>query len=334
MINDRATVNNLQVDFDIVQATLQSMTSGVVSPVNLKMAIELAGELFKCTDLTMPFIKTKYTENPDPSLLVACGVFGYPALIGPPVLDVSFGYEVSNQNGADLINKFVETKTNGVIKQILNSEPVGTSLVSTLYFKGSWQDKFDEHQTRKEFTFKGVNGEAKVDMMCKYGREKTNFISTNNFESIVLPYLGGRFAAVLTLPRSANASMHNLFRDRSSYDELSSHFNLSTMRQLKVQHYVPKFKKEFSYQNMHVILQNAGFNFQEFKQKSGIDEVIHKVVLEVDEVGTTAAAATVMVSRGISSVDAHWIGDRPFTIAIMDLSDKTILFWGLIDFSC
>jgi serine protease inhibitor len=334
MINDRATVNNLQVDFEIVQSTIRTVKAGMVSPVNLKMALELAGELFKCTDLTLPFIKTKYTENPDPSLLVACGIFGYPVLTGPPVLDVKFGYEVTQANGADLINKFVETKTNGQLKQILNSEPIGTSLVSTLYFKGNWQDKFDVHQTRKDFTFKGINGEAKVDMMCKYGREKTNFIATNNFESIVLPYLGGRFVSIMTLPRDGNKSMHDLFRDRSLYEEMSSHFNLSTMRQLKVQHYVPKFKKEFSYQNMHEILQGAGFNFQEFKQRSGIDDVIHKVVVEVDEVGTTAAAATVMVSRGASSVDAHWIGDRPYTFAIMDLSDRSVLFWGLIDFSC
>ena len=334
MINERATVNNLQVDYDIVQSMLQSTKAGVISPVNLKMALELAGELFKCTDLTLPFIKTKYTEKADPALQVACGIFGYKALIGPPVLNVRFGYEVTQATGADLINKFVETKTNGVIKKLLNSEPVGTSLVSVLYFKGSWQDKFGTHQTKNGFTFKGAKGEAKVDMMCKYGREKTNFIATNNFESIVLPYVGGRFVAVLTLPRDGNKSMHDLFRDRSCYEELSSHFNLSTMRPLKVQHYVPKFKKEFTYQNMQAILHNAGFNFHEFRRRSGIDGVIQKVVVEVDEVGTTAAAVTAMVKRSASFVDAEWIGDRPFTFAIMDLSDRSILFWGLIDFSC
>lgn len=331
-IREKAIMNNLQVDFNIMQSTLQNTKSGVISPVNLKMAIELAGELFKCTDLTESFIKAKYNENPDPALLVACGVFGYQNQTAK--LNVNFGYEIRQENSADMINKFIEAKTNGVLKQVLTSEPVGTSLVSTLYFKGNWQDKFDSYQTRKDYSFKGLNGTTTVDMMCKYGTETTNFIRTNNFSSIVLPYVGKRFVSVFTLPSDGNKSMHDLFRDRSFFSELQSHFDLTTMRQMKVRHFVPKFKKEFGYQNMHNILQNAGFNFQEFRSRTAIDDIIHKVVLEVDEIGTTAAAATVMVSRGLSSPDSEWIGDRPFSFAIMDLLDRSVLFWGLIDFTC
>jgi serine protease inhibitor len=65
-----------------------------------------------------------------------------------------------------------------------------------------------------------------------------------------------------------------------------------------------------------------------------IDEVLHKTVLEVDEKGTRAAAATaVSLTKGAMkapSAPFNMVVDRPFLCAICDDQTKAILFVGAI----
>jgi serpin B len=331
-------MGDTNVDYQLIRAATEGNRFSILSPVNIKMAIELAGEVFECTDLTMPFVKATYTQVDDPSLAVACGLFGFNNSINP---NVSFDWSKDPNNSMSNINKFVSARTKGMINEMLTSEPMGPVVVSALYFKGSWVRPFKEHNTTRNWTFNGLKGKVPVDMMRSFPGEydknhqqlKTKFIETSNLKSVVLPYIGDRFVAVLTLPIDEKEVIQNTFRAPEFYNEWSQHLKLNGMKSLSVQYFVPKFKKEFTYKDMPAILKAAGFDFDTFSARSSISEVIHKVVIDVDEVGTTASAATTLVAKGGPAVDKYWYGDRPFVLSIVDVVTASIVFGGIVDFS-
>ena len=321
-----------QVDYQIVKSAYSFSPCSIVSPMNLKMALELGGAVFDCNDVVMPFIKSKYTEVPSPYLFVGCGVFGAKSA---NTQGISFDCMVTEKSGKQIINEFVDTMTRGMIPDLLTQEPIGITVVSTLYFKGEWAEPFDEHQTSENYEFDGLNGTTKIPVMRKFGNKKnTKFMVTKNLKSLILPYVGDRFVAILTLPRIG--SLHDMLSDppKIFYDQWKEHLQMTDVMTLKIRHFVPKFSKRFKYDNMGQILEKAGFDYVAFKNKSKIDDIIHEVVIEMDEKGTRGSAATGLVSRGMSETDDEWIGDRPYMMAIVDTLNKSILFAGVMDFTC
>ncbi len=99
-------------------------------------------------------------------------------------------------------------------------------------------------------------------------------------------------------------------------------------------HFVPKFKKRFRYNNMDQILKTAGFDYDSFREKSKVDEIVHEIVIEMDEIGTVGSAATGLVAKGMPETDNEWIGDRPYMLAIVDTVTNSVLFSGIVYFTC
>ncbi|TNN84160.1 Alpha-1-antitrypsin [Liparis tanakae] len=101
---------------------------------------------------------------------------------------------------------------------------------------------------------------------------------------------------------------------------------------------MPKFKMEESYslQNilpdmgMNSIFSNAA-NLTKLTKKVGlkVSEVLHKAVIEVDEIGTTAAAATAI---GITpySLPRTFTVNRPFFFFIYHEATNCLLFMGRV----
>ncbi len=64
-----------------------------------------------------------------------------------------------------------------------------------------------------------------------------------------------------------------------------------------------------------------------------IDNVIHKAFVAVDENGTEAAAATVVIMAGAAPIQYEIIDftmDRPFIFLVRDIETNTILFVGRV----
>lgn len=69
------------------------------------------------------------------------------------------------------------------------------------------------------------------------------------------------------------------------------------------------------------------------KERSHIDEAIHKVFIKVDEKGTEAAAATALVGKGGGPPPASPFEvkvDRPFHFFILDKASGLVLFMGRV----
>jgi serpin B len=107
---------------------------------------------------------------------------------------------------------------------------------------------------------------------------------------------------------------------------------------------LPKFRIEYGVKRLNNALGRLGMGiaFTDAADFRGIadsplfdlfiDFVDHKAVIEVNEEGTEAAAATV-VGIGITSVitKPRFIVNRPFFFAIRDDRSRTILFMGKIE---
>ena len=64
-----------------------------------------------------------------------------------------------------------------------------------------------------------------------------------------------------------------------------------------------------------------------------IIKILHKTHLKIDEKGTEAAAATVVIIdvTSVPVVDHEMIVDHPFQLYIVDLENNLILFSGLLN---
>ncbi len=113
------------------------------------------------------------------------------------------------------------------------------------------------------------------------------------------------------------------------------------MRQQEVRVSLPRFKMEETY-DMKSLLVSMGMEdvFDEQKVNlSGmspnndlvVSKVVHKAFVEVNEVGTEAAAATgvvMMVMCGSLSIPQVFNADHPFLFFIRHNPTKSVLFYG------
>src|SRR5690606_15971557 len=86
-------------------------------------------------------------------------------------------------------------------------------LINAIYFKGSWQEKFDTERTR-QMPFKRSNGsDLQTDFMNI--QEKFNIVQNNDVQGIELPYGDGQFSMFVFMP-TENTDVKQIFPSRSS----------------------------------------------------------------------------------------------------------------------
>lgn len=250
--------------------------------------------------------------------------------------------DVSNLNFTDTsakntINQWVASNTANQIAEIVDSISPEDALylINAIYFKASWTDKFDPNTTTEQPFYLESKTIKPVAMMSQTG----DYLYSENqqFQAIRLPYGKGELGMYIFLPQ-ANSSLEQ-FNQQLNLDNLQTW--LSQMRSQPGNISLPKFKLEYTTELKNV-LSSLGmqqvFNFAQadFSAMTDIavalDQVKHKAVIEVNEEGTEAAAAT---SSGIRITSAtpqkqpfEMNINRPFFFAIRDDNTGTILFMG------
>lgn len=247
---------------------------------------------------------------------------------------------------AKTINDWVALQTKDKIKDLVPesviNDLVRLILVNAIYFKGNWLNKFNKEKTRKE-PFHLQDGTSKeVDMMVMLDKKFRLLISPENLKASVcrFPYEGNNLSMTIILPHEG-IKINEV--EASLNAELLNTILTQPVFEGKVHVYIPKFKFEKS-QELSDILKEMGASdaFDEAradftginKDPSGlyISKVIHKAVVEVNEEGTEAAAATavIMMTRcaRIEPPPEEFKCDRPFIFLIHDNQDNTVLFLG------
>ena len=151
---------------------------------------------------------------------------------------------------------------------------------------------------------------------------------------IDLPYGNGQFSMTLLVPKDQN-TVADISRDLNS-DLLASWLSQADTTRLELR--MPKFKLEYKQELKEVLTQlgmgeafsdQADFSRMVTGASGGlaISGVLHKTFVEVDEVGTEAAAAT-SVGIEFTSLPPAILVDRPFIFLIREKSSNAILFIG------
>ncbi|MGH9841109.1 MAG: serpin family protein [Blastocatellia bacterium] len=256
-----------------------------------------------------------------------------------------FGAEISTLDFKDpqsvaTINRWVDTSTKGKIAKIIDqiAPDQVMFLINAVYFKGQWQKKFDKALTQTR-PFHMLGGRQKqTPMMAQSG----NYLyhRGDKFQAVSLPYGKGGVSLYLFLP-DQGSSLDDLLKSFShrKWEEWINRFN-DTPGDLKL----PRFKLDYESTlndalkalGMGVAFSQSEANFGGMRAERDlfISEVKHKAIVEVNEEGTEAAAAT-SVGVGITSVEVApqrftFTADRPFLMAIRDPQTGAILFMGAV----
>lgn len=230
------------------------------------------------------------------------------------------------------INNWVSGATNGKIPTIVNSIPPNEImyLINAVYFKGAWHTKFDPSQTQDYAFTTGSGSSVQTPLMTQTGTY--NYYSDNSLQAIQLPYgKNQRISMNVYLPTNMTTFLQSL-----SYDQLANINSKYTKQKGTI--LLPKFTLTYS-QNLNNTLEALGMgvafnaaNFNGIAKGLHISDVEHKTYINVDEQGTTAAAATRV---GVEVAIAEPIGffmevNKPFVLIIQDSSTKEVLFVGVI----
>ena len=208
-------------------------------------------------------------------------------------------------------------------------------LINAIYFKGQWENKFEKGLTKNEPFYPRSGRQKEVPMMSQSGDYQY--------------YRGDKFQAVRLFYGDKGASLDLFLPDKdSSIDDLLKRLSLEQYRQWTGSYHqapgdikIPRFKMEYeSSLNDPLKAMGMGVAFARGKADfSGmldqndlyISEVKHKAVVEVNEEGTVAAAAT---SVGVTQVMAiqrfTFIADHPFLMMIRDQRTDALLFMGVV----
>ena len=252
--------------------------------------------------------------------------------------DAGFGnVDFTTEEGIQVVNDWVCLKTHGLIKKIFDepqSEDLAVVLANALYFKGNWQNQFDESETKPDSFHIGNGMAIMADMMSVHSFFNTSH--SEKFRTITLPYGYNDFSMTLFVPVKGTEL------PELTADDWKKGFTIEN-RYTPYNLYFPKFVIDGNY-NLVPILQKMGmtdaFNplCADFSRMRDVPMFISAAFqmskISVDEEGTEAAAVTVFSYKdtAIPDFDSYtdFKVDRPFYFTIENRKSETVLFVGRV----
>lgn len=244
------------------------------------------------------------------------------------------------------INRWVKDNTNGKIDRILEEiNPTALLyLINAVSFDAKWADPYME-QSVGIGTFTALDGSKRYTVPMMRGAEYS-YIDDGKATGFVKDYAGGKYQFVALLPNE-NVTLDEYidFLSKQSPQKLISRWK-KPQYGLKVLTEMPKFKSDFDTE-LSEPLKKMGMvnafdsNKADFSAMANyvdgnifLDKIIHKATIEVNENGTSAAAATIVGMDGASAPLEEKIRyvtlDRPFVYLIVDSQSGLPLFIGTV----
>jgi serpin B len=244
------------------------------------------------------------------------------------------------QGAADAVNQWVNQATNGKIPSIVEGFNPNTALVlaNAIYFNAEWEKPFEQDATQPA-PFTAVDGTAKEVTMMRV-TDSFAHAEGENYQMVALPYAGGTARMVVILPAEGEFTT---FEQAFTADSLATMLADLETAPSEVVLTLPKFEYETT-MDLVDVLGKLGLTlpFGDQADFSGIngtgglsvDQAVHKAKIAVDEVGTEAAATTVIgvvtLSAPMESESVTMTVDRPFLYFIQDTQTGALLFVGRI----
>lgn len=235
---------------------------------------------------------------------------------------------------AHKINNIIGAATGNLIKNFLQPEMLKgvLILVNTVYFYSKWKQPFDKNKTKPEI-FYGIK-QSLVPMMIQTKVKHGYFEDTYN-QILEMDYADNVFSMGIILPKSQYGEPMITSEQFNYYVDNLKQVELNTVK-------IPKFKSDTRYSIAKLFMKyGLGDLFQNIdigeiippinNQNVFISDIVHAAVIEVDEDGTKAAAATGMVyeqSLSKKTQNISFIANRQFLYYIRYKPYNLVLFTG------
>ena len=238
------------------------------------------------------------------------------------------------------INKTIANHTKQMIPELLPEGSINSStaavLTNAVYFKSEWAQPLGLRGSTQPFY--NLNGTT-TDTNFMYSIGKSSYTEDEQVQVVELPYKSNDLSMLIVLPKlKETAAMEALVKNLSA-DQIGQWTHNMKIKEVDLQ--LPKFKMEQDYKMDELLAEmgmpiafdsRADFSLFNNKLPLAVDSIIHKAVIEVDEKGTVAAAATsigpVLVS---ANYDVEFNANRPFMFMIKDNKTDAILFLGQVN---
>ncbi|MDR1887788.1 MAG: hypothetical protein LBQ81_00090 [Zoogloeaceae bacterium] len=245
------------------------------------------------------------------------------------------------EKGLNVINNYVREQTKGKITRVLDKSPETFVLTSVFDFEGKWSSPFRPESTAPDAFFVTPEKTRTVRFMRNFGH--FDYAQTAEGQWLRLPYREDDLVMTLFLPKPGldiNRWLQTVTGD-------SWRAGVQALKYQKGEVKLPRlsFRKQ-PVQELKPALQTIGIRraFTDAAQFTGITQtpvplkifsVRHATMLEIDEQGTKAAAATSVImgigAAGPSREEPFRMKlDRPFFLTIGDAQNHKILFMAVI----
>ncbi|KAF6732951.1 Protein Z-dependent protease inhibitor [Oryzias melastigma] len=256
------------------------------------------------------------------------------------------------------INDYVRQKTADKVPEMISSLNAMTQLllINTIFFQGGLNPSLiccSLHMEANRLFF--FTGAWQTPFNPNFTDNAPFHIDNYNIVQVPMMFVEDRFytmedeplgARVLKLPYKGGVSMLILLPNKKTdYTTIDNEITaqrflswIQNLEEMKLEVNMPRFKMERGY-SLHNILPEMGMtslftdvaNLARLSKAGGlrVSEVLHKAVIEVDEVGTTAAAAT---ATGIIpyALPKRFTINRPFFFFIYHEETNALLFMGRV----
>jgi len=245
----------------------------------------------------------------------------------------------SSPEAVNTINSWVNNKTHGKIDEIIEriETQVMMYLINAMYFKGTWTVEFDPENTKDDVFTTSAGSEITCKMMNT--ESKLRYQENDLFQAVDLLYGVGNYSMTLLLPKEGIDTDEIITQmSETNWNSWTGNFS-----ERNVNLFLPKFKLEYkigmkevlSTLGMEIAFQPGNADFTDINTNGDLflSRVLHKTYVDVNEIGTEAAAVTAvevsLTSTGGNSVTIRV--DRPFIFVIRETNSGTILFIGKIN---
>lgn len=241
------------------------------------------------------------------------------------------------------INTWVDDKTKHKIPELLGPTALDRTarlvLCNAIYFRGQWGSPFEKELTR-DLPFRRP-GQPDIQVPLMHQQDYFGYLETETYQAIELPYRGREESMIVWLPKRPEG-LADLEKSLTA-DSLAP--SLNSMRRKEVKLFLPRFKIGATLALADTLaslgMKQAFTPAADFKGISDeslfLSAVIHQALVEVDEVGTEAAAATAIVAVTAAAPQADppkpvvFRADHPFVFAIRNMTTGEVLFLGRVD---
>jgi serpin B len=246
-------------------------------------------------------------------------------------------FSTQPEEARQVINQWISQKTENKIKDLIPPNAISPStrlvLANAIYFDGDWWRPFAKEDTH-DGAFHLMDGsDVVVPMMSQSAF--FSYARGPNYQAIELPYIGDAISMLVLLPD--DGALTDV--EESLSPEMLSEM-LAQLEPSEMKYSMPKFEFE-AFFDLSVVLAGMGmpsaFGAADFSGMDGtrnlfISSVLHKAFVAVDEEGTEAAAATVVIMDEAAAMEPPLAVtvDRPFLFMILDGESGTILFFGRV----